>query len=83
MRVEVRDGQLALVESSGPRVLRYVAVLYEGTQYPIVSATWAEDESLFLILEGRTGRFRVRPPDLLQGFQDASEVLGGLEYVPG
>jgi len=75
MRVEVRDGQLALVESSGSRVLRYVAVLYEGTQYPITSATWAEDGSLRLTLEGRPGQFQVRPPDLLQGFQDAEEKL--------
>lgn len=83
LRVELRDGQLALGEPSGARVIRYVAALYEGRQYAIRDASWTEDGTLILILEGRTGRFRVRTPALLQGFQEPSEVLSELEYMLG
>ena len=83
VRVESHDGQLALVWRSDDRVSRYVAVVYEEKQYAVRQAEWDPEGVLRLVLEGRTGTFRVRPQALLQAFQEPSEVLRELEYAPG
>jgi hypothetical protein len=76
--VEVEAGQLAFKSRTGGRVLRYVAVVYQGRQIEAKSAQY-EEEVLRVTLEGLPGSFRARPQALLKAFQDPSEVLSDLE----